>query len=155
MQVWGLLTGWAQGQGCKRVSSLHWSQGQGDLGDPGSSCFSGHPHGLFLVPNPQGGKWQLPTASECTSCSKEQLNRNFLIPIPNSSQSPQLRSGSPGGNFYCIEGRGHDGQTCQEETGPQKGTLGGQVWGCCETRKISNMYEPQKFEEQIMVITVT
>lgn len=42
----------------------------------------------------------------------------------------------------------------RREKNPQKCILGGQEWRWRETRKINNMYEPQKFEEQIMVIAV-
>lgn len=42
----------------------------------------------------------------------------------------------------------------RKKKNPPKCILGGQEWRWHETRKINNMYEPQKFEEQSMVIAV-
>lgn len=58
---------------------------------PGSShslphpCFSVLTDGPFLLPSSHGGKWQFLEASEFASCSKEEPDRNFLVPIPNST----------------------------------------------------------------------
>lgn len=103
MQVWGWLrlTYEPKGRHAAGPRSSIAARGWRTIWNPGSPhppphpCFSLRTQLDFLLPSPRGRKWQLPIAFEFTSCSKEQLNRNFLVPIPNSSWLPQLRWDPP------------------------------------------------------------
>lgn len=101
---------------------------------------------------------QLPSLLLVQKRSQTEISQSqFQIPADclRSSWDPLMETctATRANGMLGRHGCGHTGWLGGRRT-PQKGILGGQGWGWHETRKTNNMYEPQKFEEQTMVIAV-